>query len=494
MLYLKTHYDPFYRKGKNMFSKIFSNKKIWISVLVIALVAGGGFYAYQNANQTAEAEDEPTIQTAKVRQGDLTLYASGTGTLIPAAEASFGFRSGGQVASLSVSVGDEVEAGQLLAELDNTPEQIKLEIAQRALDEMLSPVSIAVAERDLAIAEQEVVDTRDTLAYQISPTVFRWENNVADLKEELAAAKEEAAQNPSDEADAKVAQLEKDLDYAERSLRSALYYYETDYVPDNFTIPATRTEPSYLAAPSEYDIAEARAAYALAQAELEELQNYLAALKGEEVPDNATGSRLRQLEQARLDVVSAQDALDATRLYAPISGTVMSVDIQAGDMVGTSPVITVADTSETYLEIFLDETDWGMIDLGYPVDVIFDVLSERTFSGEVAQVDPVLFSEQNTSVVRGVVRLTDAAFGGNKLPVGSAAAVEVIGGRAENAILVPIEALREASPGQYTVFVMEDGEPKLRVVEVGLQDLFYAEILSGLKAGEIVSTGVVETE
>jgi multidrug efflux pump subunit AcrA (membrane-fusion protein) len=106
----------------------------------------------------------------------------------------------------------------------------------------------------------------------------------------------------------------------------------------------------------------------------------------------------------------------------------------------------------------------------------------------------VLFSEQNTSVVRGVVRLTDAAFGGNKLPVGSAAAVEVIGGRAENAILVPIEALREASPGQYTVFVMEDGEPKLRVVEVGLQDLFYAEILSGLKAGEIVSTGVVETE
>ena len=72
--------------------------------------------------------------------------------------------------------------------------------------------------------------------------------------------------------------------------------------------------------------------------------------------------------------------------------------------------------------------------------------------------------------------------------------MEVIGGRAEGAILVPSEALKEASPGQYTVFVMEDGEPKLRVVEIGLQDLFYAEVISGLEAGDVVTTGITETE
>jgi multidrug efflux pump subunit AcrA (membrane-fusion protein) len=77
--------------------------------------------------------------------------------------------------------------------------------------------------------------------------------------------------------------------------------------------------------------------------------------------------------------------------------------------------------------------------------------------------------------------------------VGSNASVDVIGGRAENAILVPVEAVREIAPGEYAVFVMEDGEPKLRIVTVGLMDYTSAEITSGLEAGEVVTTGVVET-
>jgi hypothetical protein len=70
----------------------------------------------------------------------------------------------------------------------------------------------------------------------------------------------------------------------------------------------------------------------------------------------------------------------------------------------------------------------------------------------------------------------------------------VIGGRTEDAVLVPVEALREISPGEYTVFVMEDGEPRLCVVTVGIMDFTSAEITSGLEAGEVVTTGIVETE
>ncbi|MCF6277486.1 MAG: HlyD family efflux transporter periplasmic adaptor subunit [Anaerolineales bacterium] len=480
-----------------MFSKFrkLGKKTLWIGLAAMVLVGIGGYYAYQIFLSPPDAvAGELTVRTAKIRQGDLTLYASGTGTLIPAAEAVFGFRSSGQLLSLSVSVGDVVEAGQLLAELDNLPEQIKLQQAERALREIRSPALIAVAKKDVAVAEQAVVDARDTLAYQISPTVFRWENTVADLYDQLLLAQDDAANNPSAETDAKVAEIEKSLEYAEKSLRSALAYYETDYIPDNFTVAATRTDPAYLAIPSEFDIAEARATYALAQAQLIEAENYLAALNGEEIPADAAGSMLTKLEQAELDVISAQDNLDATRLYAPISGMVMSIDAQVGDTLGTAPIITIADTSQSYLEIFLDETDWGMIDIGYPVEIIFDLLPEKTFVGEVVQVDPALYTEQGTSVVRGIVRLEDVSFDGSKLPVGSAAAVEVIGGRAEGVVLVPVEALREASPSQYTVFVMVDGEPRLRMVEIGLQDLFYAEVISGLQVGDVVTTGVVETE
>ncbi len=77
--------------------------------------------------------------------------------------------------------------------------------------------------------------------------------------------------------------------------------------------------------------------------------------------------------------------------------------------------------------------------------------------------------------------------------LGSNATVEVIGGDVQDALLVPVDALRDLG-GEYAVFVQdENGELKMRMVEVGLMDYTYAEILSGLEEGEIVSTGIVQT-
>jgi multidrug efflux pump subunit AcrA (membrane-fusion protein) len=80
------------------------------------------------------------------------------------------------------------------------------------------------------------------------------------------------------------------------------------------------------------------------------------------------------------------------------------------------------------------------------------------------------------------------------LPGGLNASVDVIAGRAENALLVSVEALRELSPGNYATFVMVDGQLEMRPVEVGLMDVTNAEIISGLEQGDEVSTGIMETE
>jgi macrolide-specific efflux system membrane fusion protein len=73
--------------------------------------------------------------------------------------------------------------------------------------------------------------------------------------------------------------------------------------------------------------------------------------------------------------------------------------------------------------------------------------------------------------------------------------VEVIAAEAWDTLIVPVQALRELSPGSYAVFVVQaDGSLKMTSVEVGLRDFANAEILSGLKVGDIVSTGTVETE
>ena len=459
-------------------------KNRWILLFIIVLVAVGGYYGYNAYTADAEAAtDEPAMQTAKVRTGDLVLYANGTGYVVPAAEASFGFRSSGQVVALSVAVGDSVMAGDLLAELDNTAEQVKLRQAERALAELTSPLALATAEQELALAENALIDARNTLIYQISPAVYEWENKVADLNKAIADAQADG----SDTAD-----LQSQLEYAEKSLKSAQYTYTEYYVPDTFTVAATRFEPEYLAAPSPTDIYESRANYEIAQQRVTEAQYYLAAIKGEELPENAWGENLAKLEDAQLALLTAQDALNATRLYAPIDGTVLSVNASFGDTVTTSSIITIASTDELFITLYMDETDVDKALVGNKTQISFDAFPDVVLNGEIISVEKALQTVDGTPVI---VSLVD--FDTTGLPVlsGMSADVEIIGGEAIDALLVPIQALREVAPGSYAVFIVaDDGSLKLTPVKVGLRDFANAEILSGLEAGDIVSTGVVETK
>jgi multidrug efflux pump subunit AcrA (membrane-fusion protein) len=70
------------------------------------------------------------------------------------------------------------------------------------------------------------------------------------------------------------------------------------------------------------------------------------------------------------------------------------------------------------------------------------------------------------------------------------AEIEIIAGEAQNALLVPVQALRQMGEEQYAVFVIgENDELEMRFVEVGLMDFVNAEIISGLERGEVVSVG-----
>jgi multidrug efflux pump subunit AcrA (membrane-fusion protein) len=168
----------------------------------------------------------------------------------------------------------------------------------------------------------------------------------------------------------------------------------------------------------------------------------------------------------------------------------MTFDVTVGNKTDTSTTVTIADLSQPYIQVYLDPADWNNVKVGKSAEITFDSLPDSKFSGKVTQVDPGLYTSSNTSVIRALVQLDASdAF---DLPLGSTAAVDVIGGRADNALLVPIEALHAAGE-QYTVFVMKNGTPTLRVVEVGIQDQVSAEIKSGLQVGDIVTTGIAGT-
>jgi len=238
--------------------------------------------------------------------------------------------------------------------------------------------------------------------------------------------------------------------------------------------------------PTPGEIAVAEANLATAKAEYETLKNG---------PDPAEIAKAEaELASAKAKLAVAKEDQAVIELTAPRDGTILSIDANVGEAVSAGQIITLADLSQPYLEIYLDESDMNEAVVGNEADVVFDALPDDSYTGHIVEVNPSLQTVGNVTAVLAVVQLDTGSFSKPlSLPVGSNASVDVIGGRTENAVLVPVEALREISAGEYAVFVMENGEPVLRQVTVGLMDYTSAEITSGLEAGETVTTGQVQT-
>ena len=470
----------------------------WLSVIAVVVIAGVILVYTSFIRPSAQEDSEPALQTATVRRGDIIILASGSGQVVPAAELDVGFKGGGEIVEILVEVGDVVEVDQALAVVDDTSAYSQLAQAEANLRELTSPAAVATAQQSLAMAQMTREEAYDDLAYLVSPSVLLWEGKVETAEQALLAAQEAAEATSSQETLDALAEAEAAFELAQDNIEYFQRVYEANYLVSNFTFTYTDRNVgvvTYYDPPTDIEISEARAVYALAGARVDEAAALLASLRGEELPPDAAGAGLVKLEQARTSLENARLNLEATRLVAPISGTVTSLTAIVGQTVGSSPILTISVLHPPMLQIYLDEMDLDKIAVGYAVEVYFDALPDEMFIGHVVQVDPTLSSMQGMSTVRGLVKLDEAASGSMRaLPVGMNAAVDVVAARAEGVLLVPIDALRELGPGEYSVFVMEDGEPRLRVVTVGLMDYAYAEIQSGLTMGDVVTTGIVETE
>ena len=456
---------------------------LWIGLIVLLAIIGAGVYFFISTKQAGAAAtaQQPALQTSTARQGNLVLRASGTGTLIAANEVKLGFKTSGILTKLNIKLGDQVKTGDLLATLDSTDQEIALAQAQQSLNQLTSASAIATAQLAVTTAQANVINAQSALGgaqYWQNPALAQ--NEYANLV--LAKANLDKAQATWDSlntggyiSNTNEAAAYQALYSAQQAYNTAQYYYSV-----------------YSQAPTQRQVTAAEATLALAQAQVVEAQNLVAALTGGSVPANATGTGLNALNAAKLAVQTAQNNLDATKLYTPISGTVMAIANQVGDSVGSATVITIADLTQAELQIYMDQLDFNNIKNGYVAKVTFDAQPNDVFTGKVTQVSPQLVSVSGTSVVEGLVLLDQKQASGAtlNLPLGVGASVDVIAAQANNVILVPIQALHQLSPGNYAVFVVVGGKPTLRIVTVGLQDSTFAEIKTGLKAGEVVSTGI----
>jgi HlyD family secretion protein len=240
------------------------------------------------------------------------------------------------------------------------------------------------------------------------------------------------------------------------------------------------------------------------------------------------------VEQAEETVTQAAAALDKVRddlekatIYAPLSGRVVSLSAEEGEVVvsGTmnnpaSVIGTIADLSEILVNVDVDETEVAYLETGQPATIEVDALPEREFSGRVVEIGSSGFERrQQPDVtffkVKVLLDEPDPA-----LRPGMSARAEIETARNEDVLLAPIQAivdrlpLEEESPEEprngtpddeeggdvasdtsdrqeeiQVVFVVIDDRAVQRPVETGLTDATRAEIVSGLEEGEKVVVG-----
>ena len=464
------------------------NKWTILSLIVVAVIVSSAIYFYST---TRTGTEETVMETSTIDAGDIILSATGLGTLIPSEEVSFGFKNGGEVSEVLVGLGEQVEAGQVLARLESATLALKYKQAEANLAALSSPANIASAKQAVLDAKESFATARDDLQYAIGPDMLVAEEEVTAAQKELNLAKAVAEKDASDANEQNVSEAEAGLAEARETLTYAFYNYSNSYTLQTFTYPIRNDQGTTirreLIAPSDAELLATRAAYELAQANLEDAQNYLDVLTGVKTADNVPASSVTPITKARLALAAAKAGLDGAELVAPLSGTITSISLNLGEEVGTSAVITISNLSQPYtLDVYLDETDWDKAKVGFDATVTFDLLPDEIHEAKVVQVYPVLDDSSGTSMVHILVELTESI--SVDLPAGSTASVDVVGGEALEAVLVPVSALKEAGSGKYIVYVMKNGEPVEQEVEIGLQDLLYAEVKSGLQSGDVVLT------
>jgi macrolide-specific efflux system membrane fusion protein len=197
-----------------------------------------------------------------------------------------------------------------------------------------------------------------------------------------------------------------------------------------------------------------------------------------------------EIEKARSTLEANEANLGYTQIAAPMAGTVMSLDVRPGQTISarqTTPVLLrLANLDRMTVRAQVSEADVGKLRPG--MEAYFTTLGEpdRRWTGKLRQVLPTPEVVNDVVLYHALFEVENAD--GRLLPQ-MTAQVFFVQERAENAVLVPVAALRPADePGRFAVEVIgPDGTAVRREVTVGLQDRVQAEIREGLAPGERVA-------
>jgi HlyD family secretion protein len=296
-------------------------KRIAIVAVLVAAVAGGGWYWWQSRS----ADGEVKYRVAKVERGPMAAVVVASGTLNATTTVQVGSQISGQVKDIYADFNTAVKKDQVIARIDPSTFELRVNQARADLDAAQS--AVAVARSNNAAQQAEAGRIRITM-----------------------------------------------LD-AERDLERKKMLVDKKFISpaelDKARVVVDTTREQIKAVQAQIQVTEAQVSSALA----------------------AVKQRESLLRQAQVD-------LERTIIRAPVDGTVILRNVDAGQTVAASlqaPVLfTIAqDLRDMQVETAIDEADVGRLRVGLPATFAVDAFPRRSFSGEIRQIRKSPLNVQN---------------------------------------------------------------------------------------------------
>lgn len=411
----------------------------WVIVGVVILVILGGGLVAQRRNRPAASTppvpaaaqvDVAIVEVARVTRGPIERTLELTGSIVSTQRVELTPKIAGKIAAILVSEGARVARWQPVARLEAA--------------ELAAGVSQAEQGVRQARAGQEVARAR------------------------LAAVESGARTQERALALNAVAQAEAGFRNAEANAQRMQQLFEAGAV----------SRQQLDAALLQRDVAKAQLDSARQQVSLLE-----------------TGARAEDVRMARAQVAQADavhaSALAALRLTraqlssatirAPFSGRISEIPVSLGEFVAPGMKVAVLyDDRRMEAEVTVGERDVRLLRPGQPVSLEPEAAPGTVVAGAIRLILPTADPVSRAAKVR--IRLLNPA----TLPPGTSVRGRVVLERHLNAVLAPVQALRQN--GTVEMVVVQGSTAYVRLVTVGLQTAEVVEVVSGVSEGDMVVT------
>lgn len=307
------------------------------------------------------------------------------GRLIPKTDTSLSFMITGYVEEVLVNSGDLISADQVIARLEGREQataavkasELELLIAQQALQDLYDQQDVLLNQAFMALnpARQAVQDAE---RYLDSITGDSLENEIAAAEAQLVLAEnrlENATNNFEEyedepEEDTTRASYQILLSEAQRAYDQAVMRLD-DLQGDGYEFILRQAQDALEGARQQLELSE---------------EQYTQLSQGPK--SSALEAAESRIAAAEASLVAAQENLEYYELRAPHAGTLVELNLKAGELVSIGlPVARLADLSQWYVETTdLTEIDVVNVEVGQAVQVTADALPEVTMNGKVVSI------------------------------------------------------------------------------------------------------------